>query len=230
MVYAHLSLARPALLGFVRAYLWQLERTGALTAAQEAEHMAAQEAAEALYAAASDRDQRSRLFGEFRQLVEQHIATPSPALQAVIARLVPASPSVPVALETQASSAAVPTVEPIAAVAVAAPVAEVVAEVASVDSASVANVASVDSVPVAAPHAELVAAAALLSDDVPLVERSGELPAPHDVADESPDAASHDAADELTEASTESDESAKSEEAVAADVAVRTTRRRRERR
>lgn len=221
MVYAHLSLARPALLGFVRAYLWQLERTGALTTAQEAEQQAAQEAAEALYAAASDRDQRSRLFGEFRQLVEQHIATPSPALQAVIARLVPASPSEPIALETQASSEAVPSAEPVASVAIAASV-EDVAEVASVESASVDDVASVDSVPVAAAHAEPVAAASLLSDDVPLVERSGELPAPHDSADAG--------TDELTEASAEGDESARSEEAVAADVAVRTSRRRRERR
>lgn len=225
MVYAHLSLARPALLGFVRAYLWQLERTGALTTAQEAEQQAAQEAAEALYAAASDRDQRSRLFGEFRQLVEQHIATPSPALQAVIARLVPASPSEPIALETQASSEAVPSAEPVASVAIAASV-EDVAEVASVESASVDEVASVESVPhaepVAAAHAEPVAAASLLSDDVPLVERSGELPAPHDSADAG--------TDELTEASAEGDESARSEEAVAADVAVRTSRRRRERR
>lgn len=217
MVYAHLSLARPALLGFVRAYLWQLERTGALTTAQEAEQQAAQEAAEALYAAASDRDQRSRLFGEFRQLVEQHIATPSPALQAVIARLVPASPSEPIALETQASSEAVPSAEPVASVAIAASV-EDVAEVASVTSAAVDDVASVESVP----HAEPVAAASLLSDDVPLVERSGELPAPHDSADAG--------TDELTEASAEGDESARSEESVAADVAVRTTRRRRERR
>ncbi|MBL8634589.1 MAG: hypothetical protein JNM40_15305 [Myxococcales bacterium] len=217
MVYAHLSLARPALLGFVRAYLWQLERTGALTTAQEAEQQAAQEAAEALYAAASDRDQRSRLFVEFRQLVEQHIATPSPALQAVIARLVPASPSEPIALETQASSEAVPSAEPVASVAIAASV-EDVAEVASVTSASVDDVASVESVP----HAEPVAAASLLSDDVPLVERSGELPAPHDSADAG--------TDELTEASAEGDESARSEEAVAADVAVRTSRRRRERR
>jgi len=60
MVHAHLSLSRPSLLSFVRAYLWQLERTGALLAVTEAEQRAAQEAAEALYAAASDRDQRSR--------------------------------------------------------------------------------------------------------------------------------------------------------------------------
>ena len=44
MVHAHLSLSRPSLLSFVRAYLWQLERTGALLAVTEAEQRAAESA------------------------------------------------------------------------------------------------------------------------------------------------------------------------------------------
>ena len=197
MVHAHLSLSRPSLLSFVRAYLWQLERTGALLAVTEAEQRAAQEAAEALYAAASDRDQRSRLFGEFRQLVEQHVATPSHALQAVIARLERASQPASAEASSAASSDEVtPASEAVVAEAVVAeaPVAEaVVAEV------SVAE----------AP----VVAAVTADDDVPVVERSGEVPI-DDISDASDDVAAT------------SDEAA-----LAQDVTMRSVaRRRRERR
>lgn len=197
MVHAHLSLSRPSLLSFVRAYLWQLERTGALLAVTEAEQRAAQEAAEALYAAASDRDQRSRLFGEFRQLVEQHVATPSHALQAVIARLERASQPASAEASSAASSDEVtPASEAVVAEAV-------VAEV-SVAEAVVAEV-SVAEVP--------VVAAVTADDDVPVVERSGEVPI-DDISDASDDVAAT------------SDEAA-----LAQDVTMRSVaRRRRERR
>mgnify|MGYP000940708171 CR=1 FL=1 len=197
MVHAHLSLSRPSLLSFVRAYLWQLERTGALLAVTEAEQRAAQEAAEALYAAASDRDQRSRLFGEFRQLVEQHVATPSHALQAVIARLERASQPASAEASSAASSDEVtPASEAVVAEAV-------VAEV-SVAEVSVAEV-SVAEVP--------VVAAVTADDDVPVVERSGEVPI-DDISDASDDVAAT------------SDEAA-----LAQDVTMRSVaRRRRERR
>lgn len=192
MVHAHLSLSRPSLLSFVRAYLWQLERTGALLAVTEAEQRAAQEAAEALYAAASDRDQRSRLFGEFRQLVEQHVATPSHALQAVIARLERASQPASAEASSAASSDEVtPASEAVVAEAV-------VAEV-SVAEAVVAEVP--------------VVAAVTADDDVPVVERSGEVPI-DDISDASDDVAAT------------SDEAA-----LAQDVTMRSVaRRRRERR
>lgn len=197
MVHAHLSLSRPSLLSFVRAYLWQLERTGALLAVTEAEQRAAQEAAEALYAAASDRDQRSRLFGEFRQLVEQHVATPSHALQAVIARLERASQPASAEASSAASSDEV-TPESEAVVAEA-----VVAEV------SVAEVSVAEAVVAEAP----VVAAVTADDDVPVVERSGEVPI-DDISDASDDVAAT------------SDEAA-----LAQDVTMRSVaRRRRERR
>ena len=202
MVHAHLSLSRPSLLSFVRAYLWQLERTGALLAVTEAEQRAAQEAAEALYAAASDRDQRSRLFGEFRQLVEQHVATPSHALQAVIARLERASQPASAEASSAASSDEVtPASEAVVAEAV-------VAEV-SVAEVSVAEVSVAEAVVAEAP----VVAAVTADDDVPVVERSGEVPI-DDISDASDDVAAT------------SDEAA-----LAQDVTMRSVaRRRRERR
>jgi hypothetical protein len=202
MVHAHLSLSRPSLLSFVRAYLWQLERTGALLAVTEAEQRAAQEAAEALYAAASDRDQRSRLFGEFRQLVEQHVATPSHALQAVIARLERASQPASAEASSAASSDEVtPASEAVVAEAV---VAEVSVAEAVVAEAVVAEV-SVAEAP--------VVAAVTADDDVPVVERSGEVPI-DDISDASDDVAAT------------SDEAA-----LAQDVTMRSVaRRRRERR
>ncbi len=207
MVHAHLSLSRPSLLSFVRAYLWQLERTGALLAVTEAEQRAAQEAAEALYAAASDRDQRSRLFGEFRQLVEQHVATPSHALQAVIARLERASQPASAEASSAASSDEVtPASEAVVAEAVVAeaPVAEAVVAEVSVAEAVVAEV-SVAEAP--------VVAAVTADDDVPVVERSGEVPI-DDISDASDDVAAT------------SDEAA-----LAQDVTMRSVaRRRRERR
>ncbi|MFO0623028.1 MAG: hypothetical protein U0745_16670 [Polyangia bacterium] len=207
MVHAHLSLSRPSLLSFVRAYLWQLERTGALLAVTEAEQRAAQEAAEALYAAASDRDQRSRLFGEFRQLVEQHVATPSHALQAVIARLERASQPASAEASSAASSDEVtPASEAVVAEAVVAEVsvAEAVVAEAVVAEAVVAEV-SVAEAP--------VVAAVTADDDVPVVERSGEVPI-DDISDASDDVAAT------------SDEAA-----LAQDVTMRSVaRRRRERR
>jgi hypothetical protein len=202
MVHAHLSLSRPSLLSFVRAYLWQLERTGALLAVTEAEQRAAQEAAEALYAAASDRDQRSRLFGEFRQLVEQHVATPSHALQAVIARLERASQPASAEASSAASSDEVtPASEAVVAEAV-------VAEV-SVAEVSVAEVSVAEAVVAEVP----VVAAVTADDDVPVVERSGEVPI-DDISDASDDVAAT------------SDEAA-----LAQDVTMRSVaRRRRERR
>ena len=202
MVHAHLSLSRPSLLSFVRAYLWQLERTGALLAVTEAEQRAAQEAAEALYAAASDRDQRSRLFGEFRQLVEQHVATPSHALQAVIARLERASQPASAEASSAASSDEVtPASEAVVAEAVVAeaPVAEAPVAEAVVAEVSVAE----------AP----VVAAVTADDDVPVVERSGEVPI-DDISDASDDVAA-----------------TSDEPALAQDVTMRSVaRRRRERR
>ena len=202
MVHAHLSLSRPSLLSFVRAYLWQLERTGALLAVTEAEQRAAQEAAEALYAAASDRDQRSRLFGEFRQLLEQHVATPSHALQAVIARLERASQPASAEASSAASSDEVtPASEAVVAEAV-------VAEV-SVAEVSVAEVSVAEAVVAEVP----VVAAVTADDDVPVVERSGEVPI-DDISDASDDVAAT------------SDEAA-----LAQDVTMRSVaRRRRERR
>ena len=207
MVHAHLSLSRPSLLSFVRAYLWQLERTGALLAVTEAEQRAAQEAAEALYAAASDRDQRSRLFGEFRQLVEQHVATPSHALQAVIARLERASQPASAEASSAASSDEVtPASEAVVAEAVVAEVS--VAEV-SVAEVSVAEVSVAEAVVAEVP----VVAAVTADDDVPVVERSGEVPI-DDISDASDDVAAT------------SDEAA-----LAQDVTMRSVaRRRRERR
>lgn len=207
MVHAHLSLSRPSLLSFVRAYLWQLERTGALLAVTEAEQRAAQEAAEALYAAASDRDQRSRLFGEFRQLVEQHVATPSHALQAVIARLERASqPASAEASSAATSDEVTPASEAVVAEAVVAEVS--VAEV-SVAEAVVAEAVVAEAVVAEAP----VVAAVTADDDVPVVERSGEVPI-DDISDASDDVAAT------------SDEAA-----LAQDVTMRSVaRRRRERR
>ena len=197
MVHAHLSLSRPSLLSFVRAYLWQLERTGALLAVTEAEQRAAQEAAEALYAAASDRDQRSRLFGEFRQLVEQHVATPSHALQAVIARLERASQPASAEASSAASSDEVT------------PASEAVVAEAVVAEVSVAEVSVAEAVVAEAP----VVAAVTADDDVPVVERSGEVPI-DDISDASDDVAAT------------SDEAA-----LAQDVTMRSVaRRRRERR
>lgn len=207
MVHAHLSLSRPSLLSFVRAYLWQLERTGALLAVTEAEQRAAQEAAEALYAAASDRDQRSRLFGEFRQLVEQHVATPSHALQAVIARLERASQPASAEASSAASSDEVtPASEAVVAEAV---VAEAVVAEVSVAEAPVAEAPVAEAVVAEAP----VVAAVTADDDVPVVERSGEVPI-DDISDASDDVAAT------------SDEAA-----LAQDVTMRSVaRRRRERR
>ena len=197
MVHAHLSLSRPSLLSFVRAYLWQLERTGALLAVTEAEQRAAQEAAEALYAAASDRDQRSRLFGEFRQLVEQHVATPSHALQAVIARLERASQPASAEASSAASSDEVT------------PASEAVVAEAVVAEVSVAEVSVAEAVVAEVP----VVAAVTADDDVPVVERSGEVPI-DDISDASDDVAAT------------SDEAA-----LAQDVTMRSVaRRRRERR
>ncbi len=202
MVHAHLSLSRPSLLSFVRAYLWQLERTGALLAVTEAEQRAAQEAAEALYAAASDRDQRSRLFGEFRQLVEQHVATPSHALQAVIARLERASQPASAEASSAASSDEVT------------PASEAVVAEVSVAEVSVAEVSVAEAVVAEAVVAEApVGAAVTADDDVPVVERSGEVPI-DDISDASDDVAAT------------SDEAA-----LAQDVTMRSVaRRRRERR
>ncbi len=197
MVHAHLSLSRPSLLSFVRAYLWQLERTGALLAVTEAEQRAAQEAAEALYAAASDRDQRSRLFGEFRQLVEQHVATPSHALQAVIARLERASQPASAEASSAASSDEVT------------PASEAVVAEAVVAEAPVAEAPVAEAVVAEVP----VVAAVTADDDVPVVERSGEVPI-DDISDASDDVAAT------------SDEAA-----LAQDVTMRSVaRRRRERR
>lgn len=207
MVHAHLSLSRPSLLSFVRAYLWQLERTGALLAVTEAEQRAAQEAAEALYAAASDRDQRSRLFGEFRQLVEQHVPTPSHALQAVIARLERASQPVSAEASSAASSDEVtPASEAVVAEAV---VAEAVVAEAVVAEAPVAEAPVAEAVVAEAP----VVAAVTADDDVPVVERSGEVPI-DDISDASDDVAA-----------------TSDEPALAQDVTMRSVaRRRRERR
>jgi hypothetical protein len=197
MVHAHLSLSRPSLLSFVRAYLWQLERTGALLAVTEAEQRAAQEAAEALYAAASDRDQRSRLFGEFRQLVEQHVATPSHALQAVIARLERASQPASAEASSAASSDEVT------------PASEAVVAEAVVAEAPVAEAPVAEAVVAEVP----VVAAVTADDDVPVVERSGEVPI-DDISDASDDVAA-----------------TSDEPALAQDVTMRSVaRRRRERR
>ena len=56
---SHLAISSPALLSFVRAYLWQLERTGKVPDSEDAEEQqAAKAAAQALYSTARSREQQ----------------------------------------------------------------------------------------------------------------------------------------------------------------------------
>jgi hypothetical protein len=99
----HLAISSPALLNFVRAYLWQLERTGAIPDGDnEEEQRAAKEAARALISEITRREQLWPLFAEFKQYVEHHGmgGAVSERLQAVLTKLQPqasvARPSQPV--------------------------------------------------------------------------------------------------------------------------------------
>lgn len=157
MVHAsHLAITSPSLLGFVRAYLWQLERTGAVPDQDDApEQQAAKEAAHALFSSARDRDQRNRLFTEFKQFVEQpgQDGQPSERLQAVLHQLrgadsatsavvnpVDAVPSLSPAEVATVSVDTVPSSSDAATVAMAsAPAADEVATVSAGDSASSAE-------------------------------------------------------------------------------------------
>ncbi|MBL9043450.1 MAG: hypothetical protein JNM83_17690 [Myxococcales bacterium] len=87
---SHLAISSPALLSFVRAYLWQLERTGKVPDSEDAEEQqAAKAAAQALYSTARSREQLWRLFGEFKQHVEQRDGSgaPSEQLRSVMEKL-----------------------------------------------------------------------------------------------------------------------------------------------
>ena len=87
---SHLAISSPALLSFVRAYLWQLERTGKVPDSEDAEEQqAAKAAAQALYSTARSREQLWRLFGEFKQHVEQRDGggAPSEQLRSVMEKL-----------------------------------------------------------------------------------------------------------------------------------------------
>ena len=161
MVHAsHLAITSPSLLGFVRAYLWQLERTGAVPDQDDApEQQAAKEAAHALFSSARDRDQRNRLFTEFKQFVEQpgQDGQPSERLQAVLHQLrgadsatsavvnpVDAVPSLSPAEVATVSVDTVPSSSDATTVAMAsAPAADEVATVSAGDSASAAEVETV---------------------------------------------------------------------------------------
>lgn len=161
MVHAsHLAITSPSLLGFVRAYLWQLERTGAVPDQDDApEQQAAKEAAHALFSSARDRDQRNRLFTEFKQFVEQpgQDGQPSERLQAVLHQLrgadsatsavvnpVDAVPSLSPAEVATVSVDTIPSASDAATVAMAsAPAADEVATVSVGDSASSAEVETV---------------------------------------------------------------------------------------
>ena len=161
MVHAsHLAITSPSLLGFVRAYLWQLERTGAVPDQDDApEQQAAKEAAHALFSSARDRDQRNRLFTEFKQFVEQpgQDGQPSERLQAVLHQLrgadsatsavvnpVDAVPSLSPAEVATVSVDTIPSASDAATVAMAsAPAADEVATVSAGDSASAAEVETV---------------------------------------------------------------------------------------
>jgi len=118
----HLAISSPALLSFVRAYLWQLQRTGAISDGDNSEEQrAAQEAAQALISAITRREQLWPLFAEFKQYVEHQGmgGAGSEQLQAVLAKLTmgaePATPEpeVNVAPPSQPVEAAPPvTPEP----------------------------------------------------------------------------------------------------------------------
>ncbi len=97
---SHLAISSPALLSFVRAYLWQLERTGKVPDSEDAEEQqAAKAAAQALYSTARSREQLWRLFGEFKQHVEQRDGggAPSEQLRSVMEKLggVPSEAAIP---------------------------------------------------------------------------------------------------------------------------------------
>ena len=97
---SHLAISSPALLSFVRAYLWQLERTGKVPDSEDAdEQQAAKAAAQALYSTARSREQLWRLFGEFKQHVEQRDGggAPSEQLRSVMEKLggVPSEAAIP---------------------------------------------------------------------------------------------------------------------------------------
>ncbi len=114
MSVSHLAKPNPSLLSFVRAFLWQLLRTGQV-AETEAEHHAAIDVAKRIFSVARDRDHLWRLFGEYRQWTEQgEAAVLSDALRGALAT----APE-----PAQAESATAPT-EPVATPAVDSPSAE----------------------------------------------------------------------------------------------------------
>ncbi len=175
MVHAsHLAITSPSLLGFVRAYLWQLERTGAVPDQDDApEQQAAKEAAHALFSSARDRDQRNRLFTEFKQFVEQpgQDGQPSERLQAVLHQLrgadsatsavvdqVDAVPSLSPAEVATVSVDTVPSSSDATTVAIASsPAADEIATVSAGHSASSAEVETVAAAAAVADQTEVLA-------------------------------------------------------------------------
>ena len=114
----HLAKLHPSLLSFVRAFLWQLLRTGQIAEASP-ELQPAADAARAIFSVGRDRDGLWRLFGEYRQWVEHgNSAVLSDTLRSVLtperAEEKTDSPAEPVAAESSPSlteEAAPPPVE-----------------------------------------------------------------------------------------------------------------------
>ncbi|MFO0654014.1 MAG: hypothetical protein U0787_02940 [Polyangia bacterium] len=116
MSVSHLAKVSPSQLGFVRAFLWQLARTGQVSESA-VEQQAAVDAARLIFSISRSRDELWRFFGEFRQLVESgNDSALSDALRAV---LTPAAAQEPVPAEVPA-----PVVEAVEKVEAPAPVVE----------------------------------------------------------------------------------------------------------
>jgi len=98
----------PSFLGFVRAYLWQLQRQGAIQPEEDASKQMAAQVASAIVSVTTDRDKAGALLQELSRLLQsgsEH--TPSAGLQAVLDKVVPDLPS-----ETAAPSFEVPAPTP----------------------------------------------------------------------------------------------------------------------
>lgn len=98
----------PSFLGFVRAYLWQLQRQGAIQPEEDASKQMAAQVASAIVSVTTDKDKAGALLQELSRLLQsgsEH--TPSAGLQAVLDKVVPDLPS-----ETAAPSFEVPAPTP----------------------------------------------------------------------------------------------------------------------
>jgi hypothetical protein len=85
---------RPSFLGFVRAYLWQLQRQGAIQPEEDASKQMASQVASAIVSVTTDKDKAGALLQELSRLLQsgsEH--TPSAGLQAVLDKVVPDLPS-----------------------------------------------------------------------------------------------------------------------------------------